>query len=99
MSKEYYTSKIPVGVKHFFMDRMFEKLHLTLEEYERIRILSQTNRVEANRDLSMIIFRRQSVDLAIFKQCLIETEKSEHLLFHVVSPVLQRDFQASFLSL
>jgi hypothetical protein len=58
-----------------FMDRMFEKLHLTLEEYERIRILSQTNRVEANRDLSMIIFRRQSVDLAIFKQCLIETKQ------------------------
>ena len=58
-----------------FMDRMFENLHLTLEEYERIRILSQTNRVEANRDLSMIIFRRQSVDLAIFKQCLIETKQ------------------------
>jgi hypothetical protein len=54
---------------------MFEKLHLTLEEYERIRILSQTNRVEANRDLSMIIFRRQCVDLAIFKQCLIETKQ------------------------
>jgi hypothetical protein len=58
-----------------FMDRMFEKSHLTLEEYERIRMLSQTNRVEANRDLSMIIFRRQSVDLAIFKQLLIETKQ------------------------
>ena len=58
-----------------FMDCMFQKLHLTIEEYERIRILSQTNRVEANRDLSMIIFRRQSVDLVIFKQCLIETKQ------------------------
>jgi hypothetical protein len=58
-----------------FMDRMFQMLHLTIEEYERIRILSQTNRVEANRDLSMIIFRRQSVDLALFKQCLIETKQ------------------------
>ena len=58
-----------------FMDRMFERDHLTFEEYERIRISSQTNRVDANRDLSYIIFRRQSVDLRIFKQWLIETKQ------------------------
>lgn len=58
-----------------FMDRMFQKAHLTLEEYERIRTSSQMNRVEANRDLCMIIFRRQSVDLTIFKQYLIETKQ------------------------
>jgi hypothetical protein len=58
-----------------FIDRMFQKSHLTLEEYRRIRISSQTNPAEANRDLSMIIFRRQSIDLTIFKQCLIETKQ------------------------
>jgi len=58
-----------------FMDRMFQREQLTLEEYERIRISSQTNQVDANRDLSSIIFRRQKVDLTIFKQCLIETKQ------------------------
>ena len=70
-----FTEFVQLLVTVPFMDRMFEKSHLTLEEYERIRMLSQTNRVEANRDLSMIIFRRQSVDLAIFKQLLIETKQ------------------------
>jgi hypothetical protein len=60
-----------------FMDRMFENLHLTLEEYERIRILSQTNRVEANRDLSMIIFVN---NLTKTPSCLVFSKHSFNIV-------------------